>query len=135
MPSRLVLLVGSNDLLKNSSRDNIKRDYLSLVRFCLRNCEKLVLIVCPAIPRKQKDPAHWDALNFLNGLVYSFKGHPKIKIVDLKTHEKNRITKVGFYEKRFPDGRPDYLHLNRVAFVALRDILETECRSDFGTER
>ena len=126
-PKKAILLIGSNDLLKDTAIPDLKRDYISLVRYLLRNCDKVVLTLCPVIPRKVYERRHWQALNYLNSLVFSFKGHHKVSIVDLKTHSSKALLKPHFFEKYFYNGRVDQLHLNKTAFYNLYQLLQTAC--------
>lgn len=127
VPKKVVLLIGSNDLKRRPSLTNLTKDYNSLVKFLLRNCDSLVLIACPVIPRKVDDAGHWKALNHLNDLVYSFKNNPKIVIVNLETHSRNQLVKPHFFEDFFYNGKVDRLHLNRNAFQHLYSLLEAVC--------
>lgn len=122
-------MIGSNDLKKNPCLQDLTRDYNSLVKFLLRSCDKLVLIVCPVILRKIYDPHHWRALNHLNDLVHSFKCNPKVVIVNLETHSSKMVLKPHFFEEFFYSGKVDKLHLNRTAFQHLHSLLESVCVS------
>ena len=119
LPQKVILLIGTNALMKSATKENLKKDYISLVKYLLRNCDKIILIVCPIIPRKRNELSHWNAVNYLNSLIYFFHNNAKISIIDLKTDQSNMLLKPHFFEKRFYDGRTDLIHLNRNAFQFL----------------
>jgi len=121
VPTHIILLIGTNDLMRDPSEVTLKRDYLALVKFLLRNCERLILVSTPVILRRADDESHFKYLNFLNGLVGSFATDRKVSIVDLKTYSGRSILRPDYFERHFPSGRVDKLHLNGIAF---RDLLK-----------
>jgi len=97
-PPKSDTLIGINDLMKSATKEILmKKDYLSLVKYLLRNYDKINLIVCPIIPRKWNEQSRWNAVIYFNSLKYSIHNNAKIIIIDLRTDQSNMLVKPHFF--------------------------------------
>jgi len=102
IPPKVILLIGSNDLLENPSDEKkLVSDYRALAKYLLRKCDKVVLVAVPVIPRRVKVANHFKLVQSLNNLVYSFAANPKVRIVDLKTYKHPCFVRTDYFEKYF----------------------------------
>ena len=122
LPTKVIALVGTNDLRRKSvTWPALRKDYLALIRHLLRRTERLVLVVTPVIPYLANSSEHLDLVERLQHLAYSLR--PRLSLVDLRTVSTGSVW-ADLFERRYPSGRPDNLHLNRRAFDLLRAELD-----------
>lgn len=127
LPKKVIVMIGSNDLNQNSPVQNLKRDYLSLVKYILRQCDHVILLVCPVILRKRSESSHWTALNYLTSLTYSFQSNSKVDVLNLNIQSSTCVLKPHYFEQYYSHGKIDELHLNSIAFDCLRSALQSVC--------
>jgi len=113
---RYLLFIGTNDLLRFRSLVELKRDYVSLVKYLLRQSGwngRVILVAIPPIPRLANKPEFWIRFHFLNRIIHSFASHPKVSVIEVKTYDGNSITRPELFERFYHDGRRDLIHINR----------------------
>jgi len=123
LPSNVIVLVGSNDLLRSgSSFPQISRDFRAFIRHLCRRCSKIIVITTPVIPFLCGESQHLEWVRGLRDLACSFV--PRAAVVDLGTWDERGLTRPDYFELRYYSGRVDRLHLNRKAFTYLLSLLD-----------
>lgn len=114
-----LVFIGTNDVAKHHSFEQIKSDFVALVRYFRKLMPPkalLVLTTLPQFPKYSQDPATIDLIYHTNQLITSAH-NTNIKII---TWEFTQPTEV-YFEKFYGTtaGRADLLHLNRRGFAYL----------------
>jgi len=60
IPSHIILLIGSNDLKRDASKSDLRGDYRALVKYVLRQVERVILLAVPIILRLAHDPSNFE---------------------------------------------------------------------------
>ncbi|KAF5300372.1 hypothetical protein FQR65_LT00993 [Abscondita terminalis] len=121
---RIILLVGSNDFLKNASVEDMYRNYTSLVKFLEGITEHLVLLTVPPIPELAESVDHWVKLKTFNDKILSLANGKKVFAFDsasLFISYCNSITFEFFQQTSNQFGRQD---INKLGLKLLKTLLD-----------
>jgi len=70
--NRVILLIGTNDMLRGADLDNMIAHYTSLLKLLkLRSVTHLVVVTLPPVPKLSLMPAHWEVSRIPRSLIKS----------------------------------------------------------------
>ena len=117
----LLIFIGGNDILNGAEVDQVKIQYLSLVRLLRRRLAKifLFLICLPIFPRSLNNNTEVNKLLNFNLFLNSLGNNTTI-IIPLNLH----LTSIEHFHQFYPkSSRPDLLHLNHKGYQVLLDLI------------
>ncbi|XP_075233922.1 uncharacterized protein LOC142331749 isoform X2 [Lycorma delicatula] len=133
LAKKLVVLIGTNDLLKGTSSSEMCKGLHNLLMTLFKTAEKIVLLTLPPVPKIAYLSEHWQKLKKYNDFIFSLKDHykDKLSIADISPlfyQSKLKKCHLGYYELWFegPIKRPDLIHINESGFKLIRDVLLKE---------
>lgn len=124
-PTRVILLVGINDISKSHDLSTVWPIYLSLVNYLLR--QKVHVVLIQLLPVANRRYIKFQSkINTFNFWIRSLKQKTGVTILSFRSIFQNEVT--GRYNKSLYcttiKGRPDYLHPNSKGLQAIHLALQ-----------
>ncbi|KAG8253627.1 hypothetical protein J6590_030902 [Homalodisca vitripennis] len=138
LEKQLIVMIGTNDLLRDKEVKNICNDYDKLVEVLLEKADKIILVTIPPIPKLgENDRYHLNKLERINEHIKSKENNEKVTVLEVaeKYYDNYDSTdcNVKLYEKEiFYKGKwcEDLIHLNKEGLTILANELGNLIRSD-----
>lgn len=125
--STIVVSIGTNDIVRQTSLANLKKQFLSLIRFLRRNFtpQLILILTIPQFPRFLHKGTTVEQIDQVNKYLATLKTND-LRILELPTLTQNST--FLFEKYYYPSGRPDGIHLNKNAFKQLSKIICDELK-------
>lgn len=126
LQSNVVVMIGTNDLLRGRSYREMRVDFEALLETLLKKCSKVVLLTLPPIPFLGKE--HLAQLRWFNDVIKDQHDGREVFVADLCHYLIYRDHIFDkYYEEVYGRGpRVDMVHLNRKGFELLEDVLHMD---------
>lgn len=119
----IVVLLGTNDAKRlTSAADFDRRSYKKITCLCRRFFGTTVLLKIPPIPRISSQ----EQIHSINRYINSFHSVSNIEVGDSFTPfvlDQTLNVKLRYFERRFANGRPDKVHLNRAGLCVVVELI------------
>lgn len=113
--NKIILMIGTNDILKRKNTNNIIESYTKLIKLLTTKCNKLILFSIPPIPKFKNDKYHWYQLHKINTFLNNSANKKNIFFINLTQHLclQENILNIQLFEKMYKySQKPDLVHLN-----------------------
>ncbi|XP_065206925.1 uncharacterized protein LOC135836192 isoform X1 [Planococcus citri] len=82
--SRVILMIGTNDLLKNTNSVELRSSFHELITHLIgkKGVRELVILTIPPVPRLASSSEHWKTLKQYNEHILTFRDKNGIKVID-----------------------------------------------------
>ncbi|KAG8320383.1 ATP-dependent RNA helicase ddx25 [Homalodisca vitripennis] len=138
LEKQLIVMIGTNDLLRDKEVKSICNDYDKLVEVLLEKGDEIILVTIPPIPKLgENDRYHLNKLERMNEHIKSKENNEKVTVLEVaeKYYDNYDSTdcNVKLYEKEiFYKGKwcEDLIHLNKEGLTILANELRNLIRSD-----
>ncbi|RZF47712.1 hypothetical protein LSTR_LSTR005976 [Laodelphax striatellus] len=126
---QVILLIGTNDLLKGTTTSNMCRGLTFLIQDILLSAKKLIVLTLPPVPKLARSEDHWNRLDAYNGWIKSLPENyqGKLTVGDISPffyRLPSKFCRLNFFEKWFYGGRrKDLIHINEEGFQVIKSFL------------
>lgn len=123
---RVIMMIGTNDLLRGGSYEKMCYDYEHILDKLQRRCSKIVLVTVPPIPRLGNE--HLAELRCFNEFIVRKGDGWKVCVVDLcGCLIDGEDINMECFESVYGQGpKVDKVHLNETGFHVLRGVLNKD---------
>ncbi|XP_049842009.1 uncharacterized protein LOC126292199 [Schistocerca gregaria] len=123
---KVILLIGTNDMLRDTKMDLMKRKLRRVVKELTLRTEKIIVLTLPPVPRLSHKPDHWQRLDDYNTCIKGREKYKNVVVADITS-----LFLIGPQRCRtdcyelFYSGtrRPDRVHLNRAGLQKIHSFL------------
>ncbi|KAK7874103.1 hypothetical protein R5R35_004647 [Gryllus longicercus] len=133
--NKVVLLVGTNDLLQGRDIEKMKFSFDQLVDILEETVQRLIILTLPPIPKLEDDRRFRMKFKQFNDFLKLFpRKYANIICIDMtRSFQTNdNHSNINYFERWYDilQSRPDLVHLNHAGLNLLRDKLLSSCCSD-----
>ncbi|KAK4886747.1 hypothetical protein RN001_003018 [Aquatica leii] len=125
---KIIMLIGTNDFLYNTSFDNMCSTYKSIVSFLKENVQHIILLTVPPVPKLAGRAEYWIKLKRFNDFILTNMDERRVYVFDLASLyiTYNNTVSLEYFEETYfsSSSRPDLIHLNNIGFRLLKSILD-----------
>lgn len=125
---KVVLMIGTNDILRNRGVKVIVDDLDDLIEMLKQICEEIVVCTLPPIPKLAlNDPRHIEKLGEINRFIRDKASSKKVELLDISNEfidrDEQSGCKIKYFEKIINvkgEKKQDLVHLNVEGFKVIK---------------
>ncbi|KAG8323493.1 hypothetical protein J6590_006511, partial [Homalodisca vitripennis] len=130
LSENLMIFIGTNDILKNNSLEQMKTDMKDLVEYLINSNKKLIILTLPPIPKVAKDIGIRGKVKDFNRFIRALDNGDTIKINHVTPHfvDHNELgCNLKYFEQNINFGGKtfaDLVHLNIDGLKLLKESID-----------